>query len=77
MFHVFKQVFKAQSVAKMVKYDGKNSLSDFLRAIEVKYPPTVWSDRDRRGILVNHLVGSGRSTFKGLPNSVKRANSVG
>ncbi|VDL69430.1 unnamed protein product [Nippostrongylus brasiliensis] len=72
MFNVFKEVFKAQSVADITKYDGKNSLSDFLRAIEVKYPQTVWSDRDRRDILVNHLIGSARSIYKGLPNHVKR-----
>ncbi|KAK6027021.1 zinc knuckle [Ostertagia ostertagi] len=77
MFSVFKEVFKAQSVADVPKYDGKGSLSDFLRALEMKYPVAVWSDRDRRDVMVNHLTGSARSIYKGLAESVKKGSFAG
>ncbi|KAK6061722.1 hypothetical protein COOONC_00612 [Cooperia oncophora] len=73
MFSVFKEVFKAQSMAEVPKYDGKSPS----RALEMKYPMTVWSDRDRRDVLVNHLIGSARSVYKGLPEIVKKGNFAG
>lgn len=53
MFHVFEEEVKAQSIAEIAK-KWKNSLSDFIWAIEAKYPETVQTDRGRRDILVNH-----------------------
>ncbi|CAJ0595176.1 unnamed protein product [Cylicocyclus nassatus] len=77
MFTMFKEVFKAQSVASVPRYTGKNSLSDFLRALEVKFPASVWQDRDRRDILVNHLEGTAKAVFKSLPQSVREGSFKG
>ncbi|CAJ0591630.1 unnamed protein product [Cylicocyclus nassatus] len=74
---MFKEVFKAQSVASVPRYTGKNSLSDFLRALEVKFPESVWQDRDRRDILVNHLEGTAKAVFKSLPQSVREGSFKG
>ncbi|VDL73019.1 unnamed protein product [Nippostrongylus brasiliensis] len=74
MFAVFREVFKAQSVASVPKYDGRNSLTDFLRGLEVKFPISVWRDADRRDILANHLTGTALSLFKGLPQHVRNGS---
>ncbi|KAK6012479.1 zinc knuckle [Ostertagia ostertagi] len=74
MFTVFREVFKAQSVANVPKYNGKNSLTDFLRALDVKFPSTVWGDSDRRDILVNHLEGTALSLVKGLPLAIREGS---
>ncbi|VDO75325.1 unnamed protein product [Haemonchus placei] len=71
MFTVFREVFKAQTVANVSKYDGKNSLTDFLRALEVKFPSALWTDSDKRDILVNHLEGVALSIYKGLPPLIR------
>ncbi|KAK6058973.1 hypothetical protein COOONC_03436, partial [Cooperia oncophora] len=77
MFTVFREVFKAQSVANVTKYNGKNSLMEFLRALEIKFPPAVWTNADRRDILVNHLEGTALSIFKGLPPGVREGTYEG
>ncbi|KAL6724159.1 hypothetical protein Aduo_019072 [Ancylostoma duodenale] len=66
-----REVLKAQTVADVKKYTGKNSLSDFSRALEVKYPKTVWSDSDRRDILINHLEGTAKALVSNLPDDVR------
>ncbi|KAK6029636.1 hypothetical protein OSTOST_04251 [Ostertagia ostertagi] len=67
LLSAFKEAFKAQSLKAVSNYDGKGSLTDFVRALDVKYPPTVWSDDDRRDILLDHLVGSAKAHVKNLP----------
>ncbi|CAJ0601154.1 unnamed protein product [Cylicocyclus nassatus] len=74
IFSMFREVFKAQSVASVPNYTGKNSLSDFLRALEVKFPPTVWQDADRRDILINHLEGTAKAVYRTLPRSVREGS---
>ncbi|EYC24467.1 hypothetical protein Y032_0013g1920 [Ancylostoma ceylanicum] len=61
------EVLKSQSVSEVRKYDGKRSLTDFLREIDVKYPRWVWSDADRRDILLNHLEGTAKAHAHNLP----------
>ncbi|RCN27353.1 hypothetical protein ANCCAN_26913 [Ancylostoma caninum] len=65
-----KEVMKSQTIGEVKKYDGKSSLTDFIRALEVKYPKTVWSDADWRDILLNHLEGSARTHASNLPAEV-------
>ncbi|EYB95088.1 hypothetical protein Y032_0164g3558 [Ancylostoma ceylanicum] len=67
-----REVLKAQTVADVKKYNGKNSLSDFLRALEVKYPRTIWSDSDRGEILINHLEGTTNTLVSNLSNEIRR-----
>ncbi|KAL6733919.1 hypothetical protein Aduo_004519 [Ancylostoma duodenale] len=62
-----KEVLKSQSVSEVRRYDGKRSLTDFLREIDVKYPRSVWSDSDRRDILLNHLEGTAKAHAQNLP----------
>ncbi|KAK6010911.1 hypothetical protein OSTOST_24018, partial [Ostertagia ostertagi] len=69
--HIPKNRSVAQTVANVPKYDGKNSLTDFLRALEVKFPSALWTDSDKRDILVNHLEGIALSIYKGLPHAVR------
>ncbi|EYC19204.1 hypothetical protein Y032_0025g1233 [Ancylostoma ceylanicum] len=71
MFSIFKEVFKAQTVANVPKYNGKNSFTDFLRALDVKFPSAVWKDSDRRDILVNHLEGTAKAVFNSLPHHIQ------
>ncbi|CAJ0590355.1 unnamed protein product [Cylicocyclus nassatus] len=47
---------------------------DFLRALEVKFPPTVWQDADRRDILINHLEGTAKAVYRSLPRSVREGS---
>ncbi|KAL6729616.1 hypothetical protein Aduo_000658 [Ancylostoma duodenale] len=69
-----KEVLKTQSIAEVRKYNGKNSLSDFLREIEIKYPASLWSDKDRRNILINHLEGSARTHVENMPQKVREGS---
>ncbi|KAL6723931.1 hypothetical protein Aduo_018882 [Ancylostoma duodenale] len=83
-----KEVLKSQSISEVRRYDGKRSLTDFLREIEVKYPRSVWSDSDRRDILLNHLEGTAKAhaqnlpveilngTFDGLVEQLRRARNT-
>ncbi|EYC17922.1 hypothetical protein Y032_0029g1959 [Ancylostoma ceylanicum] len=83
-----KEVLKSQSISEVRKYDGKRSLTDFLREIEVKYPRSLWSDTDRRDILLNHLEGTAKAhaqnlpveilngTFDGLVEQLRRARNT-
>ncbi|EYB82894.1 hypothetical protein Y032_0348g3182 [Ancylostoma ceylanicum] len=70
LLRTLKEVLKSQSIAEVKKYDGKSSLTEFLRGLEVKYPRSVWSDTDRRDILLNHLDGSARTHANNLPAEI-------
>ncbi|VDO24511.1 unnamed protein product [Heligmosomoides polygyrus] len=62
-----KEVIKTQSVADIGIYDGTSSFEDFIRRLEVKYPETLWSDEDRKNILLTHLGGTARAAIDTAP----------
>ncbi|RCN48228.1 zinc knuckle [Ancylostoma caninum] len=72
-----REVLKAQTVADVQKYDGTSSLADFVRAIDVKYPETVWSDSDRRDILINHLEGTAKALVSNLSQEIRQGSFDG
>ncbi|KAL6739419.1 hypothetical protein Aduo_012880 [Ancylostoma duodenale] len=72
-----KEVLKSQSIADVKKFDGKRPLADFLPKLDVKYPATVWSDVDRRNILLNHLEGSAKAYADNLPVEIRNASFDG
>ncbi|EYC17460.1 hypothetical protein Y032_0030g2062 [Ancylostoma ceylanicum] len=77
MFEIMKEVLKAQTTGEVIKYDNKNSLDHFLRSFNVKFPSTIWSDSERRDILINHLEGSARTLVENLPSRVKHGSFNG
>lgn len=68
--------FKVQRLAAVQKYSGKNSLVDFLHALEVKFSSSVWGDSDKRDILISHLEATAMLFFKGLPRALKRGHTL-
>ncbi|VDP55311.1 unnamed protein product [Heligmosomoides polygyrus] len=62
-----KEVLKTQSIADVGVYDGSSSFDDFIRRLEMKYPGTLWSDEDRKKILLTHLGGSIRALIDTSP----------
>ncbi|KIH63165.1 hypothetical protein ANCDUO_06534 [Ancylostoma duodenale] len=77
MFEIMKEVLKAQTTGEVIKYNNKNSLDHCLRSFDVKFPSTVWSDSERRDILINHLEGSGRTLVETLPSRGKHGSFNG
>ncbi|KHJ84557.1 zinc knuckle, partial [Oesophagostomum dentatum] len=45
--------------------------------MDFKYPSTVWSDEDRRDIMVNLLEGQAKMLYRTLPNRVKQGSFEG
>ncbi|RCN44013.1 hypothetical protein ANCCAN_09958, partial [Ancylostoma caninum] len=74
---MLKEVLKSQSIADVKKFDGKRPLTDFIRELDVKYPATVWSDVDRRNILLNHLEGSAKAYADNLPAEIRNGSFDG
>ncbi|KAL6742133.1 hypothetical protein Aduo_015321 [Ancylostoma duodenale] len=72
-----REVLKAQCLTDVVKYNGRNSLGDFVRMMDFKYPSTVWNDSDRRDIMVNLLEGQAKMLYKTLPKAVKEGSYEG
>ncbi|RCN45604.1 hypothetical protein ANCCAN_08440 [Ancylostoma caninum] len=72
-----REVLKAQCLTDVIKYNGKNSLGDFLRMMDFKYPSTVWNDSDRRDIMVNLLEGQAKMLYKTLPKAIKEGSYEG
>ncbi|KAK6018450.1 zinc knuckle, partial [Ostertagia ostertagi] len=66
-----KEIMKAQCLTEVVKYNGKNSLGDFLRMMDFKYPKSAWTDSERRDILVTLLEGQAKMLYRTLPKEVK------
>ncbi|KAK5982585.1 hypothetical protein GCK32_015131 [Trichostrongylus colubriformis] len=71
---VFKAMWKAQTAASVERYTGKNSLSDFLRGFEIKYPRESWSNRERRDILVTLLDGPAKMLFSNAPKRIQEGS---
>ncbi|RCN36406.1 zinc knuckle, partial [Ancylostoma caninum] len=77
MFEIMKEVIKAQTTGEVIKYNNKNSFDHFLRSFNVKFPSTIWSDSERRDILINHLEGSARTLVENLPSRIKHGSFNG
>ncbi|KAK6018225.1 zinc knuckle [Ostertagia ostertagi] len=77
MWEVVKVMLKAQAAVNVDKYTGKNSLSDFLRTFDIKYPRESWSNRERRDILVTLLDGPAKLMYSNLPKGVQRRSIRG
>ncbi|KAK6013063.1 hypothetical protein OSTOST_21686, partial [Ostertagia ostertagi] len=74
MWEVVKAILKAQAAVNVEKYTGKNSLSDFLRTFDIKYPRKSWSNRERRDILVTLLDGPAKLMYSNLPKGVQEGS---
>ncbi|VDO85475.1 unnamed protein product [Haemonchus placei] len=72
MISGLKEVMKAQCLKEVVRYNGKNSLGDFLRTMDFKYPKSAWTDSERRDILVTLLEGQAKMLYRTLPKEVKK-----